>query len=401
MSRSQLHRVVVLGAGFGGMRVARQLARGAKSRKLSVTLVNRTGVHVYTPAFYALAGTTSDSARHRHLERAAALPLRRLCKGLPVSIVEANVTAIDAKLKRVALGDGRSLSYDTIVVALGSEPAYYDIPGLREHAITLKTLADADKISRRASALMRGRDKPLRIVVGGGGVTGCELSAMLAETVGTYQAGAHITLVEGSSEVLPGFDEATRSYVRRELNERQVMVRAGQPIKAADESSVTLQSKEAVPFDLLIWTGGIQVPEIIGTLPYVLERGRIATDAPLTCVPKAGGPADLHAYALGDATYFLYGGKAAPWTAQVALQQADTVARNILRVLDGKKPKPFKLPKQSILIPLGRTGGAGSLWGFPVRGWIVQPLVWVAEFRYLASMMPWWAALKLVSRRIK
>jgi NADH dehydrogenase FAD-containing subunit len=108
MGSKKLHRVVVLGAGFGGIRVARKLARYATSRHLSVTLVNRASTHAYTPAFYALAGTTSDSARHRHLERAAALPLRRLCKGLPITILEAEVAAIDTGAKKVTLGDGRS-----------------------------------------------------------------------------------------------------------------------------------------------------------------------------------------------------------------------------------------------------------------------------------------------------
>lgn len=401
MSKRTLHRVVVLGAGFAGIRVARKLAKASSRRHLAVTLVNRTGVHSYTPSFYALAGTTSESSRRRHMERAASLPLRRLCGGLPISVVEAEVSAIDTVGKKVSLGDGRTLEYDTLVVALGSEPAYYGIPGLKEHAITLKTLRDADRVSQQVAALMRGRTEPLRIVVGGGGVTGAELSAMLAETVGAHQAGARITVIEANTEVLPGFDEAMRSYVRKELNEREVVVRTGSAITKVDPHTVVIGQSEPLPFDLLIWTGGIQAPEILSTLPFVCERGRLVTDAPLTCVPVEGGATtDRSVYAVGDATCFHYAGKMAPWTAQVASQQANTVAKNILRALEGKSPKPFRLKRQIVIIPLGRKGGAGSFMGIPMRGRILQVLAWVAEFRHLATMLPWWTAARLVSRSI-
>ena len=397
MKGRSLHRVVILGAGFAGLRVAKQLAKAASRQHLAITLVNRTGVHAFTPSFYALAGTTTDSERHQKLERVAATPIARALAGLPVSLLIAVVAAIDDQEREVRLGDGRVLRYDTLVVALGSEPAYYGIPGLKEHAVTLKTLKDAETVSRKISILMRGRAEPVRIVVGGGGSTGVELSAMLAETVGTRQAGARITLLEAGPNVLNGFDEKIRTYVRAELERRQVIVRAGSPITALEAHQVVM-GDETVPYDLFVWTGGIQSSPILSTLPYVVDHGRLATDAPLSCVPTSGATTDRHVYAIGDATCFHYGERMAPWTAQVAIQQADAVAKNIIRTLHGQKPKPFKLKRQIVLIPLGKNGGAGSFKGIRMKGGIVQLLNRLAMARHMMTLLPFWTGIRMALR---
>lgn len=380
------HRVVILGGGFAGIRAARRLARDAKRRHLAVTLVSRDGMHGYTPGFYLLAGAVTDAARRRVLDRAFALPIRRLIAGLPVSFVQAEVSAIDCAARTVALADGRSLGYDTLVIALGSEPAYYGIPGLKEHAVTLKSLADADRINRALARLMRGRATPLRVTIGGGGPTGVELAAMLAERIGTWQAGVHVTLVEASPAILGNYPEHVRTYAARELARRGVNVRTGIAITGARADAVALGDNGELPHDMLVWTGGMQPPTLLGTLPYVQERGRLAADASLTCVPQEGG-VEPNVYVIGDASCFHYKGNPVPWTAHMAIDQADCAAENILRHIAGKKEKGFRPGWPVFVVPLGTKGGVAQYLGMRIRGRLAQLLSILAEARYLLAML--------------
>lgn len=394
------HRVVILGGGFAGVRVARRLARSSQRQHLAVTLVSRDGTHTYAPGLYQLAGAVTDGSRRKAMDRGFALPLRRVLAGLPVTLLEGEVTGIDCDARGVTLRDGRTISYDTLVIALGSEAAYYGIPGLQEHAITLKSLKDANRVNQTIAALMRGRDKPVRITVGGGGPTGVEVSAMLAEKIGAWQAGIGVTLVEAAPTLLCGFDLKVSTYVERELARRGVRVITSTAIQEAKQGSVVLAGGAEIAHDILIWTGGTQAPAILSTLPFVLDHGRLATDAPLTCVPKRGGT-ENHVYGLGDATCFHYGDTHAPWTVHVALQQANHVAKNILRRLAGEKELPFKLPRQPFVIPLGSTGGIGEYLRFPFKGRTVQLLSILAEARYLLGMLSWRDTLRIIRLRLQ
>lgn len=395
-----LHRVVILGGGFGGIRVARQLARHASRQHLAITLVNAGPLHTYTPALYALAGSPGATVHRKQLERTAALPIRRVLAGLPVSFLEARVADIDTASHRVTLHDGRTLSYDTLVIALGSEAAYYDIPGLEEHAITLKKRDEAMQINRRITELMRGRTAPLRVTIGGGGPTGVELTAMLAERLGAYQAGIEVTLIERNSVLLNNYPVKAQDHVLKQLTTHGVMVRTGHAITHAEAQSVTLDDGNVVPHDVLIWAGGTQAPALLSTLPFVTDHGRLVTDANLTTVPKTG-EAQTTIYALGDATCFHYAGAFAPWTAHMAMKQADTIARNIMRHLKGLPPKNFAVPREIFLIPLGSTGGIGKILFFFVRGRIVQLFVHMIESWYLMTVLPFFTAIRLGIRHMR
>jgi NADH dehydrogenase len=393
-----LKRVVILGGGFAGVRVARILAKSADRQHMTITLISKDGIHAYTPSFYAIAGAASDGALRRELDRISQFPLRRIFAGLPVALVHAEVTKIDTKHQNVLLGDGRTVGYDKLVIALGSEACYYGIPGLKENAITLKTIRDAETISRTVAKLMRGRDKPIRVTIGGGGPTGVELSAMLAEKMAAYQAGVHITLIEGQKSVLCGFTEKVQKYVTKELTKRKVNLMTGLMITEAKQNCVVLDNKEVVEHDVLVWAGGTQAPAILSTLPYILEKGRIAIDAPLTCVPSEGGT-QTDVFAIGDSTIMHHGTGTAPWTAQVALKQADHVAKNILRQIQKLPLKKFKLRHQDILIPLGVSGGYCDAYHIHFTGRIVQSLAWLVEGRYLRTILPWRVAIGVITRR--
>lgn len=394
------HRVVILGGGFAGVRVARRLAKAAKRERLAVTLVNRDGTHLYAPGMYQLAGAVTDAARRRAMDRSMALPLRRILAGLPVALIEAAVTGIDCAEKQVSLADGRSVPYDMLVIALGSEACDYGIPGIKEHALPLKSLKDADNVNRVIAALMRGRATPVRITVGGGGPTGVELSAMLAESLAAWQAGVRLTLVEAAPSLLGGFALDVQQYVAEQLGKRGVKVVTGVGVKEARREAVTLADGTVIEHDVFVWTGGTQAPALFATLPFVLDKGRIAPEAMLTCVPQGGG-GQTDVYAVGDAACFHYGESHAPWTVNAALAEADHVAKNILLRLQGYKEQPFRLPHQDFVIPLGTTGGIAEWMHIQWKGKAVQWLNWLAEARYLIRMLSLAETLRILRRRFR
>lgn len=394
------HRVVILGGGFAGVRVAQRLASSHTRRKFSVTLISREAVQTYTPGLYQLAGAVTDATRRKAMDRALSLPHRRILAGLPVTLMQAEIMAIDTEAKVISLNDSRVVLYDTLVIALGSESATYGIPGMSEHAIMLKSLKDADRVNRTIANMMRGRATPIRITVGGGGATGTELSAMLAEKIGAWQAGVHITLIEAAPNILCGFPLKTSVYAKQQLEKRGVNVITAMAIKEAKDRAVVLADGTEIPHDIFIWNGGTQAPTLLKTLPFVLDGGRLAVDAPLTCVPVKGG-VQTHVYAIGDATCFHFAGSHAPWTAQVALQQADHAAKNILRTLSGLPIKPFHLPYQSYVIPLGATGGVAEALHIPVKGRLVQLLTYLVEAHHLLSMLSLRDTWRIIRMRLR
>jgi NADH:ubiquinone reductase (H+-translocating) len=399
MHASGPHRIVIIGAGFAGLTTALSLAKSTKRDNVSITLVNPTTTHTFTPALYALASTTTDSGRYKQLERCTNVGIRRIISGKRISLIEGSAVAIQTEKQEVHLTDGRILHYDQLVVAVGSEVNYYNILGLEEHAVTLRGITGAETISRRLSNLLRGRNTPLRITVGGAGATGVELSAMIADTVGTRQAGVHVTLLEAGNVVLPGFDTSIQNYVTDMLSSKNVVVKTNAGIASASAQAVTTTANEVIPHDMLIWTGGIQAHHLISTLPFIKERGRIAVDTALQGVLPSHAHTRSDVYVLGDAAIMHHGENTVPWTAQVAIQQGEHTARNIMRSMRGLPLKPFKLGLQIIALPLGKKGGIAKLPLLTLRGRIIQLLIWAAEVRHLASLLPFFIAWRTAWKR--
>jgi len=157
MQSKPLKTILVLGAGFGGLRAARNIAR--KLRRLDlldryeVVLVDRNDYHTYTPTLYEIATTSKETADAIKLKSIVAFPVSELIAGSPVRFIKAEVELLDLKEGDVHLSDGRKLTFDCLVFALGSETNFFDIPGLKEHALDLKTFEGArvirDALSER------------------------------------------------------------------------------------------------------------------------------------------------------------------------------------------------------------------------------------------------------------
>ncbi|QBS36783.1 NAD(P)/FAD-dependent oxidoreductase [Thermaerobacter sp. FW80] len=385
-SRDGAPHVVIVGAGYAGFATARRL-RAAPAR---VTLVNPYPYHYFTTLLH------EPVARPRQRERIA-LPLAPY---LPpnVRLWLGRAVAIDPRRRAVeveerATGSRRWLEADRLVVAVGSEPLFFGIAGLEERALTVRDLTSGPlirstvehRLARYAAGAMGAEGR--RIVVGGGGYTGVELAAELAEArddlaraTGVAAHAIEIYLVEAAPTLLPGFDPALTRYVTRFLERAGVRVITGTPIAEVTPRHVVLADGRRLEAGTVIWTGGVRAHRLVEQAGFEVDRrGRAWVDGHLQARGFEG------VYLAGDAAAFPGDdGRPLPPTAQVALQQGEYLGRALARRLRGLPVEPFRPRVLGTVISLGRRDGVGLLGrGYRVTGRAARVLKSATLWRYL------------------
>lgn len=397
--------IVILGAGFGGLRTALLLSKAFKRRGLEktceITIVDRNNYHTYTPTLYEAATTSKETANHIQIKEIITFPIEEILKGAGVRFIKNELKNLDLVNGDVHFIDGTRLKFNYLVLALGSETNYFDIPGLKENSLTLKTFIDAIKIRDKIFDLAESGQGEIKIAIGGGGSTGVELAGEIREW--SYEIEEKhpsrrikVVMVEGSPSILPGFPSRLIKLAERRLKKIGVEVLTNKMIQAVDSSS----------YDVLVWTGGVKALGLMGTLPLKIEkRGRVEVAGEMECLPQSP---DLKLYgkiyAIGDAVCFYdpTTGKPIPGVARAALSQADVVAHNIICDLRGKKyHKKYRPMDYPYIVPVGGKWAIAKLgpviiWGF--WGWVLKGLV---ELNYLISIMPLWKALKIWLRGLR
>lgn len=355
-------RVVILGAGYAGLAVAQRLGKVlGESGTALITLINASDVHVFATQLHKVAAGTASP-------EAVSVPLRDVLPARGVDLVIGRVVRIDPAERTVTLEDGRCFGYDRLVVALGSTPEYWGIPGLKEHGLVLTGLEGAVAIRERvtdAVARAEQEGRQAQVVIGGGGLTGVELAGELAYRL---LRGHRITLVEMAPQLLPGQPKAMSQEAERMLGSLGVTVRTGVGLASVADGSLRLSNGEEMPYDVLIWCGGVRGNPVVGEAFASDKRDRAFVDAWL----RAEGYPDV--YILGDAALAKDAeGKPVPPTAQAALAQAQVVAEHILRTLASEEGRvaPYDGKMKGVLVSvgpklgLGRVGafgGGGRLW---------------------------------------
>lgn len=379
----QKHRVVIVGGGFGGIRAAQELAR--HSDEFDITLISDKPHFEYHAALYRVVTGRSP------LE--VCIPLSTIFETLPVKIVEDNIQTVYPKTKQILGQDGAKYQYDSLVLALGSENAYLNVPGLKEHSFTLRSINDALRLKRHlheifidaAIELKNGQRRPIHLVLVGGGPTGVELSGELA-IYARHLAVHHqldpntiiIDLFETSDRLLGMLDRNISELAFKRLHRLGVNIFLDTPIlenriEAAYLADMKLKTKT------LIWTAGVMTNHLYSKIKGLAfnNRGRVLVDLSL----QAKGVQDL--YVIGDAAASIYSGMA-----QTALYDGAFVAESLRRKLHGRPPVTYQ-PKQPIsAIPIG-PGWAVTVTKFGVIsgrfGWILRRL---ADLRFFLSILP-------------
>lgn len=390
--------VVILGAGFAGASAAQELARLLPEQCCEITLIDQNNSTLFTPMLTEVAGGEVDP-------RDIVSPLRRL--PARVRFEQAHIDAIDLKAKTVTVTFGtsdpdlprsqRTLAADHILIALGSVTNFHHVKGLAQHALTVKSLADAAEINNRVLALLERADAEpdpatrraiLTIVVAGGGFSGVETMAAVNDFI--REAARHYphvdereirtVVVEPGKRLLSEIGESLAHYAKEKLEKHGVEVMLQKEIAGADAQSVQIKGAETIPCHTLIWTAGVTPNPLVRSLDC--ERGKhggIVVDAACRVKERPG------IWAVGDCAEVPKSGGSGTYapTAQNATREGAQAARNMVAEMTGREPRPFVYEPIGQLALVGRHSGVASLYGRNFSG-IAAWLMWRAI--YLSKM---------------
>ncbi|HEX6477949.1 MAG TPA: NAD(P)/FAD-dependent oxidoreductase, partial [Ktedonobacteraceae bacterium] len=400
-------RVVIVGAGFGGLRAAKALAKAP----VHVTVIDRDNYHLFQPMLYevATAGLTPDDISS---------PIREILKHqLNTEVLMAEVTGIDVEGQRVLMGD-ESAPFDYLIVATGATNNYFGHDEWRQFASGLKTMQDAIQIrdiilaafeDAEREADLEKRRKDLRFVLVGGGPTGVELAGAMADLVHKSMSGsfrhirpssARIILVEGESRIMPSFPASLTRKASAKLRQMGVEIRTGVHVKAIDEHGVMI-GDEHLAVENVIWTAGVKASPAGQWLNAPVDHdGRVKVEHDLSV------PGHPNIFVIGDTAVVTQNGKRLPGVAPVALQEASYVASVIAdRVVSKAHPQPFHYHNRGTLAVIGRAYGVVNIGRIRFTGllawfvWLLVHIYFLIGFRNRLLVLIQYAWIYLTSQK--
>ncbi|MBI2450446.1 MAG: FAD-dependent oxidoreductase [Candidatus Nealsonbacteria bacterium] len=305
-------KIIVLGAGFAGFQCAKFLNRFFPGQ---ITLIDKNDYHLYTPLLYEL-----DEGKVK-------LPIKT-----------------SAKFIQKEVSDFHELDYDYLVLATGAEVNYYNIPGLKESAITFKNLEDIKKLQKVPAG---------EILIIGGGFTGCELAMELAIKL----TGERLKIVDASTCILPNLDEELRKKAERRLRKWGVEIFCGYKLTKVENQQVFFENGKVFKFDNLVWTGGVRL-------------GRHKVDEFLRVKEEK------NVFAIGDCA------STSPGLIRPALNQAKIAAENIKRSIEGKALAAYKPKVWAVVVPLGGYYAVAKIGKIKIAGFIAWFIKEIINFWY-------------------
>ena len=384
--------IVIAGEGFGGLAAARELEKVMPKQSARLMLINETNYATYSPFLPEAAAGTLEP---RHV----VTPLREILKRTYLRLGE--IAGHDPEAKTIELhansGARETIPYDQLLLSLGSVSRTLPIPGLTDHAMGFKGLADAIVLRNRvienleeanATGDHQRREELLTFVFVGGGYAGLEALAELqdfaADAMDSYPRarlhGMRWMLVEAAPRVLPEIDQDLADYALRELRGRGIDIKLETQLKEVTANSITLSTGEIVPTKTVVWTAGVTPAPILRDLNVPLdERGRVPVDSHL----RVEGLNSV--WAIGDcaAAPDPRGGTCPP-TAQHAVRQGPVVARNIAAQVGIGDPEPFTYKSEASFVNLGRYKAVGRIGDRKFRGFPA----WFLARSYHMSQIP-------------
>jgi NADH dehydrogenase len=379
-------QIVVAGAGYAGVTAARALARRPDTK---VTLIEQNPYHLVQIWLHEVAAGTIPP-------EAATIPLE-VAAGRNVDAVQACIDNLDLRTREVHTTAGL-FPFDKLVISLGGATEYYGIPGLQEHAFQLKSLEQAIWIREHLLACFQraqDADGPARrplltAVVGGGGLSGVELAGELADELPRLAQqhaldpdATRVVLVEARPRILSDLSKPVARYATRVLRQKGVEILAGVRITGRDAEAVHLKRGAPIEAATLIWAGGVRANPTSASLDIPTNRRGMAVVDPFLRVPDF---ADV--YVIGDAAWVPDPRTARPVapSAQLAVQEAKHVHRNLSAMIDDRQPGPYVPQPLGQLISLGRDVGVATVGPLRIYGRMARWMKWANDMRWLLTV---------------
>jgi NADH dehydrogenase len=391
--------VVIVGAGFGGLEAAKKLGKEA----VRVTVIDRTNHHLFQPLLYEVATAALSPAD-------IAAPIRGILSDFSnTEVILAEVKSVNVVAKTVDVGD-REIAYDYLILATGARHSYFGHGEWEKLAPGLKSLEDAVEIRRRLLLAFEYAEKitdeaakaaAMTFVVIGGGPTGVEMAGAIAE-ISRYTlakdfrhidpASARVVLVEGEQRVLSGFPEDLSVSAMSQLKQLGVEVRIGIHAKNLTDAGLEVGG-EFIPCRVKIWAAGNAASFVGKTMGVPVDKaGRVIVNDDLTI------PAHSEVQVIGDLANFAHqGGKPLPGVSPVAMQEGRHAVRNIMALIDGRKPQRFRYWNKGSMATIGRNKAVADLNFIHLSGlpawvvWLFIHIIFLVGFRNRIAVLLQWA----------
>jgi NADH:ubiquinone reductase (H+-translocating) len=400
-------RVVIVGAGFGGLWAARSLAK----EPFNVLIVDKNNYHTFLALLYQVAAAELDAED-------IAYPVRSiLWKFSTIDFALAQARRIDLQ-QQIIETDGEAIAYDYLILASGSISHFFDITGAEANCYGLKTLEEAVALKNHIiccfEAAAREKDEVIRssllcFVIVGGGATGVEYAGALSELVygplrRDYRTidfcNVRIILVEATNSLIAHMPVTIQSYTLAKLRKLGVEVKTGSQVREVTSDRVILSDQETIPTRTVVWTAGVRGEPLAAQSGLTTERdGRVAV------LPTLQVPGHPEVYVVGDVSSIREGNRVLPMVAQVAIQSAIAAAQNIVRQEAGEKPQPFCYRDRGSMIVIGRNTAGAAIGSKAYTGffawmlWLVIHLSNLIGFRNRLMVLINWAWDYLIYER--
>ncbi|MEH7336392.1 NAD(P)/FAD-dependent oxidoreductase [Neobacillus drentensis] len=379
-------KIVILGAGYGGIMTTKKLEKLLKPGEADVTLINKHDYHYITTQLHKIgAGTAAD--------RQIAMSIPDLIDQDKTHLKKGTVSSIDINCQEIHLEGGDTVEYDYLLVALGFEVETFGIPGIKENAFEIRSFRSSKAIYHqiiKQLTLYNEDQDPSRLtfIVAGGGFTGIEILGELAEGLpklckkhNVPYDKVRIVAVEAAASVIPFFPEESIQYTTEVLEKMNVELHMATKILECTPEKVSLENNLEIATRTLIWSCGVKGNSILQNSELPLIKGKIPVDRFLRVENSK------NVFSIGDCSLFMKDEKTAlPPTAQVALQEADICAKNIVATIRGKDLTAFEYNHKGSVASIGTTSAVGKVGNFRLSGLFGAFMKQVIEARYLYNL---------------
>lgn len=397
---SQKQNIVIIGAGFAGVRAALDLiAMQSKISDYRIVLIDRESYHTFTPWLYerATTGTKVEAVK---------IPLSKIFENKQIEIIKGEVNKIVRSKNEIILKSNQKITYAALVLAYGSKTSDFGIPGVKQHALMLKTYDDSEHIRNTIEQKFKEfvetkeRGEIFEIVVGGGGFTGIELSAELhnhlkdlARRWERDEGSFEIKIIEGGDSLM----KASGAWASREVKKRlgvyrRIVVMLQSRIAEVAKNKLTLTNGDIDQFDIFIWTGGVEGNDLAknSDMDLAMPKARIMVDPTL----RQKGVDNV--FAVGDCAEI-----SDPITKRVskevvpdAYRTGALAAKNIIHFLNEEPLEEFDFKEYGFVVPIRGYWGVSTVFGFNLTGRIAWHFSRLIHLRYFLSILPFWEAIK-------